>query len=227
MKVRQQRIDDFESVAGRDEQAGSRHRTAAERPQAAADSRLRTTVVPTATTRPPRARVSATASQTLALDSYTLAMHPVLVEIIDAHGLKRACAHMQRHIRGAHAHAGAALQHGDHRNAIPPSVRRRRRPLARTRSDSGGVVRFGVAFDIRRQRHRAMALEVRRADRRQLELEQIFLPGTKRASAPPGSTNGDFGPQRPCWRGRAQGCAVRPGCARAGFRLGRRSASRR
>ncbi len=74
-------------------------------------------MVPTATTRPPRARVLATAAQTVCGYIDVLGMHHVLPDIVDADRLKRACAHMQGHAAALDAGAGQPFEHRRDRSA--------------------------------------------------------------------------------------------------------------
>ena len=96
----------------------------------------RTAVVPTATTRPPRARVSRTASQApSSIDLHVLRVHDMVLDLIRAHRLEGARPHVQ----------------GDH---CPSSTPRRSQPWA---SRSSVKCRPGGGG-----RHRALPLGVDR-----------------------------------------------------------------
>ena len=75
-------------------------------PASAADSSARTTVVPTATTRPPAARVCAIASQTAVRHRDALRVHGVCRELLGAHRLEGAGADVQRDERAVDAARG-------------------------------------------------------------------------------------------------------------------------
>ncbi len=102
-------------------------------------------------------------------------MHPVLIEIIDTNGLKRAGAHMQGDIRDLRTLSDAALHHG---GIEMQSGRGRcdRAGLARVhRLIADWVVGVGRSLDIRRQGHCAMPLEILQRIGAQLQLEQIVM----------------------------------------------------
>ena len=144
MKVGQQRIDDAEPIARRDEQS----RLAFERLQragCAADSRVRTTVVPTATTRPPRCLRCCDRCADLGTDADALGVHAMLSQIVDAHVLKRAGADMQRHERRLTPMLATAREH----RGIEMQTRRRCGDRARFARVDGLIARRVVSSALR------------------------------------------------------------------------------
>ena len=74
-------------------------------------SRVRTTVVPTATMRRLSLRARFTASAVCGADAVALAMQPHIVDALHAQRRKGAQAHVQRHTRHLDSSRGDALQH--------------------------------------------------------------------------------------------------------------------
>ena len=78
----------------------------------AADSSARSVVVPTATTRPPAARVAAMAATVAVADLEPFAVHAVLGEVFGAHRLEGAGADVQRDGGACPRRARQRGQHG-------------------------------------------------------------------------------------------------------------------
>ena len=118
----------------------------------------------------------------------------------------------------------------EHRVIEVQSRRRRsdRAGLARVdRLIASRVVRLGVALDVRRQRHRAVPLEIRQRLGAQLQLEQIVAAADVARFARRPAARSARRRAAACSHARARGCAARRARARAGSRPVRRSASRR
>ena len=105
-------------------------------PDCAAASSARRLVVPTATTRPPRARGFADRVDRGLRNRVALAVHPVVGDVVHPHRLEGAGAHMQGHLRRAHPLFAQGIQHRF--VEMQPGRRRRHRAGLRshTRSDS-------------------------------------------------------------------------------------------
>ena len=111
-------------------------------PARAADSSARTTVVPTATTRPPRARAARNGRAGRRPDRGALGVQRVRREILAAHRLEGARPDVQRHERALHA---ARLERRDQRR-VEVQARRRRRHRARlAREDALVALAIGGA----------------------------------------------------------------------------------
>ena len=82
-------------------------------------------------------------------------MHAVLLDVVDAHGLKRARADVQRDVSELDARLAAGLQ--DRRVEMQAGGRRGNRAgLAREHGLVAlAILEFGRAGDVRRQRHLA------------------------------------------------------------------------
>jgi hypothetical protein len=132
VEVGQQQVDLPEAEAGRDEDAVSPLAW----PLAAQDSSVRTVVVPTATSRPPRSRSRRSPAASLpALRTTRCAS--VLGEVLGLHRLEGAGADVQRDAGALHA---ARFQFGQHAFVEMQGGRRRghrARHASRTRSGSG------------------------------------------------------------------------------------------
>jgi hypothetical protein len=107
-------------------------------PPRAADSSARSAVVPTATMRPPAARVASDGGHGPGADLEPLAVHAVLGDALHAHRLEGAGADMQRHARLLHA---ALLQRLQQR-LVEVQRRRGRRHGSGTVGEDGLVARL-------------------------------------------------------------------------------------
>ena len=112
-------------------------------------------------TRPPRARVAATAATVARGHLHDFRMHAMFGDVVDAHGLERARADVQRDVREFGACVATGLEH----RCVEMQAGRRRRHRAGLAGIDGlvalAVGRFGSPPEIRRQRHFAVPLEYR------------------------------------------------------------------
>ena len=142
-------------------------------PPRAAVSSARTLVVPTATTRPPRARQRSTAAHVSADTSQPFGVQLVVLDALRAHGRERAGADVQRQERALDA---ARRERVEHRR-IEVQPRRRRRDGARRAREHGlvalAVRGVGRARDVRRQRRLAVRFEERHDVAVELDLREL------------------------------------------------------
>ena len=126
---------------------------AASAPSLLALSSARTTVVPTAITRPPSARVRRILSISAAPTLSHSRVHVMVFQIVLAHRLERAGADMQRDVTELDAALAQPLEH----RLVEMQTRRRCRHGTRLARIHGlvafRVTGIGLALDIRRQRH--------------------------------------------------------------------------
>ena len=173
MKVRDQRIDDGKAKPGVMNSRVSPE-NGASRPLCAADSRLRTTVVPTAMTRPPAACVRSIAAHTSALTVTRSACMRCSASCRPAPA-GSAGADVQRNERRAPPHSHLATPRQHRFVEVQTGCRRGHCTwLARVHGlITSGVIGLRGTCDVGRQRHRTVLLEIRQWIRAELQLVQI------------------------------------------------------
>ena len=128
-------------------------------PPRAAVSRARTHVVPTATTRPPRALAASICSQSRLGHLHRLAVHPVSGRIVGTDRLVRARADVQGKHPHRHSAGGEPIEHRRVEVKTGGGRGHRPRPLRVHRLVTLGVGGLGATPEVGRQRDLAVALQ--------------------------------------------------------------------